>query len=113
MTPNLPNREMLMKMTVAFDVDGTLIHMAGDLCDTPRYDVVQLFKLLEAFGCEMYIWSGGGIDYATRWRDKLGLKAEVIRKGSMTVDLAIDDLPSDDVDNEKIKQTLGKVLLKV
>lgn len=79
-------------LKIAFDVDGTLIHQAGELCDTPRYNIIQLFKILESLGCEMYIWSGGGIDYATRWRDKLGLKATVVGKGEFVPDIAVDDM---------------------
>ena len=99
-----------MSVRVAFDVDGTLIHQEGELYDTPRYDVIQLFKLLEGFGCEMYIWSGGGIDHATRWRDKLGLKAEVVRKGAFQPDIAIDDM---DLDFRGIEGSLGLVNLQV
>jgi hydroxymethylpyrimidine pyrophosphatase-like HAD family hydrolase len=95
--------------TAAFDVDGTLIN----LDDTPRYDVIRLFHALESLGCTMVIWSGGGVDYAMRWRDKLGLNASVIRKGQIQADLAVDDFPSDDLENEKIKSVLGRVLLKV
>lgn len=97
-------------MKVAFDVDGTLIHQEGPLSDTPRYDVVSLFKLLEQFGCEMYIWSGGGVDYAERWRDKLGLKATVVAKGSFQPDLAVDDM---DLDFRAVERSLGKVNLQV
>lgn len=61
-------------MKVAFDVDGTLIYPDSD---TPRYEVIALFKSLESFGCDMYIWSGGGINYAQRWSEKLGLKATI------------------------------------
>ena len=39
----------------------------------------------------MYIWSGGGLDYAQHWSEKLGLKADVIEKGSLCVDLSVDD----------------------
>ena len=78
-------------MIVAFDVDGTLIYEASD---TPRYDVIQLFHTLEALGCEMVIWSGGGVDYATRWAEKLGLTAQIVPKGSFIPALAIDDIPS-------------------
>lgn len=88
---------------IAFDVDGTLIHQVGELTDTPRYDIIQLFKLLEAADCEMYIWSGGGIDYAERWAEKLGLKAHVIGKGSIVPDISFDD--------EEV--TLGKVNIRV
>jgi len=90
---------------VAFDVDGTILlderHM--DLFDTPNYPVIQLFKLFESFGCEMYIWSGGGKSYAIRWMQKFGLKATVVDKGSFVPDIAIDD--------EDVK--LGKVNIKV
>lgn len=90
-------------MIVAFDVDGTLIHQVGNKEDTPRYDVISLFHTLESVGCIMHIWSGGGEDYAARWRDKLGLDAIVVAKGSFKPDLAVDDM---DVE-------LGKVNLKV
>ena len=80
-----------MSITVAFDVDGTLIHLAGGKEDTPRYDVIQFFHLLESFGFCMAIWSGGGVDYAERWRDKLGLTARVVPKGSFVPDIAVDD----------------------
>lgn len=92
---------------IAFDVDGTLIHQAGELCDTPRYDIIQLFKSFEALGYDMYIWSGGGIDYATHWRDKLGLTAKVVGKGSFTPDIAVDDMAHESEFN------LGKVNLDV
>lgn len=98
------------KTVVCFDVDGTLIYQTGDkgmpgsIEDTPRYDVISIYKLLEALGCKMYIWSGGGIDYAERWRDKLGLlKAKVVAKGSFVPDIAFDDM----------EVTLGKVNIKV
>jgi hydroxymethylpyrimidine pyrophosphatase-like HAD family hydrolase len=78
---------------VCFDVDGTLIHdeRNPDLCDTPRYDIIMLFHVLELVGCDLYIWSGGGLDYATRWAQKLGLKAKIIEKGDIEPDIAIDD----------------------
>lgn len=80
------------KLKVAFDVDGTLIYQAGELCDTPRYDILQIFKSFEALGCDMYIWSGGGMDYANRWAQKLGLKATIVEKSSIKVDITFDDL---------------------
>lgn len=86
----------MQKTTVAFDVDGTLIYQdtnpaAGRKEDYPREEVVQLFKSLEAIGCEMYIWSGGGIPYARQWARLLGLKATIVAKGSFVPDIAIDD----------------------
>ena len=78
-------------LQIAFDVDGTLIHQIGEKEDTPRYDVIALYHLFEKFGNDMYIWSGGGIDYAERWKQKLGLIGEVVMKGSFKPDIAVDD----------------------
>lgn len=92
--------------TIAFDIDGTLIWMEGtpgEEPDTPRYKIVQLFKFFEQLGWSMYIWSGGGMDYAERWRDKLGIKALVVTKGSFVPDIAVDD--------EEVK--LGKTNIRV
>ena len=94
-------------MKIAFDVDGTLIHQSGDKIDTPRYDVINLFLSFEKLGYEMYIWSGGGIDYAERWRDKLGLGAVVVEKGSFKPDIAVDDMA------HEWEFNLGKVNLAV
>ncbi len=78
-------------LQIAFDVDGCLIQQIGVKEDTPRYDVIALYRLFEKFENDLYIWSGGGIDYATRWRDKLGLTGEVVQKGSFKPDIAVDD----------------------
>lgn len=96
-----------LKLTICFDVDGTLIHQSGSLCDTPRYDIINLFKSFESLGFEMFIWSGGGIDYATHWRDKLGLKATIMAKGSFIPDIAVDDMAHESEFN------LGKVNIPV
>jgi len=90
-------------MIVAFDVDGTLIYQVGEYVDTPRYDVIQMFELFQKFGCEMVIWSGSGMDYAERWAQKLGLDAKILAKGSITPDIALDDMEVE----------LGKVNIKV
>ena len=90
-------------MTVAFDIDGCLIHLSGDLEDTPRYGVLDLFRWFQRHGHDMVIWSGGGIDYATRWARRMGLEARIIEKGSIVPDLAVDD--------EHVK--LGTLNLKV
>jgi len=81
---------MIKPATVAFDVDGTLI----EYDDTPRYDVIAFFKQFEQWGCEMIIWSGGGVDYAKHWAEKLGLEAKIIEKWSIKPDIAIDDFPN-------------------
>lgn len=67
-------------MKIAFDVDDTLIipSVAGGFGrDTPNYETIAIFNWLQAQGNEMIIWSGSGIDWATTWAEKLGLKAEI------------------------------------
>lgn len=93
--------------TVAFDVDGTLIHQSGMLTDTPRYEVIQLFHTFQKLGYEMYIWSGGGEQYASHWSNKLGLNATIVTKGSFIPDIAVDDMAHSSDFN------LGKVNLPV
>lgn len=83
----------MKKLTVAWDVDDTLIipSVAGYAKDTPNYSNIQAFKWFQDQGHTMIIWSGSGIDWANKWASKLGLKARIIRKGSEEVDIAIDD----------------------
>jgi hypothetical protein len=94
-------------MIVAFDVDDTLLYppeATGLAIDTPNYDTISIYNWFRRQGNTMVIWSGGGVDYATRWAEKLGLKPDmVVVKGSIWVDLAFDDC---DV-------TLGTVNVKV
>ena len=89
--------------TIAFDVDGTLIHLTGEKEDTPRREIIQLFLSFQQLGYEMYCWSGGGESYAEMWLRRLYLDAKVVEKGSFLPDIAVDD--------EHVK--LGKVNLKV
>ncbi len=94
-------------MKIAFDVDDTLIVPANInkfKTDTPNYETIAIFKWFEKQGYEMVIWSGGGVDYAKMWADKLGLKAEILPK-TATFDVGI---AFDDCDVE-----LGKVNVKV
>lgn len=100
---------MNQNVTVAFDVDGTLITQNSSL-DTPRYDVIALFHVFERLGCDLYIWSGGGVDYAARWAEKLGLKANIVAKGSFKPDITIDDL---DLDMREAERSIGRVNLQV
>lgn len=75
---------------IAFDVDGTLIH---HLDDSPRYNIIQLMMFFIDNEEKVYVWSGGGIDYAQRWVDKLGFTdlVDVVEKGSFIPDIAFDD----------------------
>ena len=103
LNPAIPKTFPNNKLNICFDVDGTLIHQVGEREDTPRYEIIQLFNLYESLGCNMFIWSGGGVDYATRWRDKLGLKAKIVSKGEFRADIAFDDM----------EVNLGKVNIQV
>lgn len=82
-------------MIIAFDVDDTLLYPpeATKLpIDTPNYETIQIYNWFQRQGNTMVVWSGGGVDYATRWAEKLGLKPDmVVAKGSIRVDLAFDD----------------------
>ena len=93
----------MIKNTVVFDLDGTLIYEVGEKEDTPRYEVIDLFLSFQRFGCEMYLWSGGGEEYCDSWLKRLGLNAKVVEKGSFIPDIA--------VDNESC--FLGKVNIRV
>lgn len=73
-------RALNPNLSVIFDVDGTLIYQVGENEDMPRKEIVELFHKFEALGCDMYIWSGGGVYYAETWRDRLGLNARVVPK---------------------------------
>jgi predicted HAD superfamily phosphohydrolase YqeG len=86
------NEDPKVPLNVAFDVDGTLIHQVGEAEDTPKYEVIALFHFFEKRGNNMFIWSGGGFDYAERWSQKLGLKATIAVKGSFKPDIAVDDM---------------------
>jgi hypothetical protein len=109
-------------LKVAFDVDGTLIHDGNPafmgknmspLVDTPRYSIIALFKAFEILGAEMYVWSGGGVDYAERWVEKLGLTAHVVAKNSFKPDIAVDDMFSADLGTINIKALGSNEHIKV
>jgi len=85
-------------MTIAFDVDDTLIIPAiatGFDRDVPNYETIAVYRWFKAQGHYMIIWSGGGQDYARMWADRLGLTAdEIIAKTTdrkEEIDIAIDD----------------------
>lgn len=100
-------------LKIAFDVDDTLIvpSVVTGNRDIPNYDTIQLFKWFEAQGYHMIIWSGSGIDWATTWAEKLGLKAEIRRKEKADdIDIAFDDC---DVDLGKINVKVSRIENKI
>lgn len=90
-------------MRIAFDIDDTLIvpsvALKGEYYertspyDTPNYETIAIYKWFQAQGHEMILWSGGGVDYARTWGEKLGLAPFTvqIKEEDETVALAFDD----------------------
>lgn len=82
--------------TIAFDVDSTLItlnNQTGE--DVPRYSNLALLHwFYKNTDWDIVVWSGGGVDYARRWCEKLGIDKLVTieGKGDCFVDLTVDDV---------------------
>lgn len=109
----------LKNMKIAFDVDDTLIVPAiamedephpyiGNYGAVPNYPVISLYKWFQSQGNEIIIWSGGGIDYAKTWGEKLGLNPFTvwIKAKSDDIDIAFDDC---DVDLAKINVKVKRI----
>jgi hypothetical protein len=107
------------KLKIAFDVDDTLIIPAAALEDEPHpyigmygaipnYEVIEIYKWFQSQGNYMIIWSGGGIDYAKTWAEKLGLSPDdVIEKiKNNDVDICFDDC---DVDLAKVNVKVKRI----
>lgn len=88
----------MRKIRIAFDVDGTLRCNCTDTCQDPNDRIVQLFNIFCSFkNVELYIWSGGGKDYALSWARRLPLELININRciskiGAPAMDIAIDDI---------------------
>lgn len=101
----------MKKLTIAFDVDNTLIIPAiatGLDRDVPNYDTIAVYRFFQAQGHRMIVWSGGGVDYARMWSDKLGLKPDdiLVKVNHSEVDIAFDDC---DVDLAKVNVKVRRV----
>lgn len=98
-----------MRITrIAFDVDDTLIIppiATWELEETPNWDMVKLYKLLQKQGYYMIVWSGTGVEWARKWADELWLSPNEIREKKKydDVDICFDDCTV----------TLARVNLKV
>ena len=97
-------------MIVAFDVDDTLIlpkNVIGASEDIPNYEVIEIARWFLANGHKVVVWSGGGIDWAKRWAEKLGLNAEIREKTkSPDIDICFDDC---DVDLAKVNIKVKRI----
>lgn len=82
---------------IAFDVDGTLRCNCTDDCQDPNTPILSLLRILKTFrNTEIYIWSGGGADYARRFAGlyKLPVKDShcISKIGAPQMHIAIDDI---------------------
>lgn len=91
-------RDKMRKITIAFDVDGTLRCNCTPTCEDPNKRIVELFHILNSFkNTELYVWSGRGADYANRFVFKYGLPVKVKNimgkiGANFKPDIAIDDI---------------------
>lgn len=90
-------RDKMRKITIAFDVDGTLRCNCTDTCIDANIDIVALFHILNKFkNTELYVWSGGGAQYAANACLRYGLaiptKRMISKIGAPRMDIAIDDI---------------------
>lgn len=82
------------KVTIAFDIDGTLRCNCTATCqDVNRRTLDLLFILQSMKNTKIIIWSGGGADYARRFMNKFDLKhiSYASKLDPIHVDIAIDD----------------------
>lgn len=82
-------------MKIAFDIDDTLFKIRLDKKDqVPDFELLQVLRWFHQNGDDVYVWSAGGIDFANRFVTKMGIDdiVTVIRKGSIKVDIAFDDM---------------------
>lgn len=87
---------MKNKLTVAFDVDDTLIVEGPNGRELPNHNVIDLLRWFLRNNHRVIVWSGGGIEYARRAVEKYNLAFPgndviVVNKGSVPVDIAVDD----------------------
>lgn len=100
------------EIIIAFDVDGTILRNEGIHPETPTYlrpklgvnlEVIQLIQILsrKMKNTKIYVWSGGGKDYAEQIVHMYGLEPYVDKCfGKMEYDETIDgivDICFDDV----------------
>lgn len=92
----------MVNNTIAVDVDGTLRCNCTPTCEDPNMLVVRWFNLSARIfkNVEMFVWSGGGADYARRFATKFDLivadknclsKIEAHARGFIP-DIAVDDI---------------------
>lgn len=82
---------------IAFDVDGTLRCNCTDTCRDPNGRIVDVLRILHSFkNVDIYVWSGGGADYARSFAHEYALPVKdshcLSKIGAPEMDIAIDDI---------------------
>jgi len=81
-------------MRVAFDVDDTLVVEEPYKESHVDYSLMNVLFWFVDNRHEVFVWSGGGVEYAKRWAEKLGIEkfVQIIPKvKGQNIDLAFDD----------------------
>lgn len=83
---------------IAFDIDNTLHKVIespdGKFHQVPDYDLIGVLRWFANNGDQVYIWSAGGVDYATAFAQKFGLDKLVTvipKEAGTNMDLCFDD----------------------
>lgn len=90
-------RGKMRRVRIAFDVDGTLRCNCTEWCEDRNPRITTLFIILERLkNTELFVWSGGGADYAWRFASKYQLPVKqshcISKIGAPHMDIAIDDI---------------------
>lgn len=87
----------MQTIRIAFDVDGTLRSNKTPTDRRPNAAIVSLLRTLATFkNVEIFVWSGGGGDYARSWCAPYELPVKdthyISKVGAPQMDIAIDDI---------------------
>lgn len=87
----------MQTIKIAFDVDGTLRCNCTDTCQDINQRIVDLLHILKSFkNTQIFVWSGGGADYAYKFALKHELPVKdfrcISKIGAPQMDIAIDDI---------------------
>ena len=95
MKTRMENERIGGKLSVAFDVDDTLLIpsvVTGAGVDLPNHANIAILRWFKKNGHDVYVWSGGGVPYAERWVRELKLGVPVIPKEvNPNIDICFDD----------------------
>lgn len=87
----------MQRVKIAFDVDGTLRCNCTATCQDPNGRIIDLLRILDSFkNTEIYVWSGGGADYARSFVRQYTLpvpdKRCLSKFDAPAMDIAVDDI---------------------